>query len=388
MRPIEQVTVAWDANVPVVVLGDPGTGKTEIVNQLALASGYYPVNVNCAQMSDAEWSGYKMPGDKGVLDTQFEKWKDKVCQPPPAGFRGQVVIADEYTRWNSPASRNAALTVFQSRLFSDGSRLHPETRLCGLGNPATNDSDAQDLPAALANRSSFIEGWSLAYEEWTSFLMGGPGALAGVPNLDLKKLPPRVLPDGWAVPASMVADFLKRESSSWAPPCPSDPTQAGKAWPSPRSWYNAVAMLASLSRRGLLNDVDARLQMVAACVGSAPAVKLSAYWESADLPDPDAILANPSGIPLPRRPDQMLVTARAVGASVKTAEQAAASLRYIVRIRDAGWSDIAGRVINDNGSSIVQLIFKAGLHKDKETAALLRMVGELTSATFLNLEVK
>ena len=81
---------------------------------------------------------------------------------------------------------------------------------------------------------------------------------------------------------------------------PSDPVTAGKSWPSPRSWTNAMAVLDELPP----DDEDAALLVLTGCVGAGAATEYLAWAATASLYDPSAVLADPSIVDWRRsRPD-------------------------------------------------------------------------------------
>jgi hypothetical protein len=369
------------AGTPVVLVGPPGVGKSDVAEQLALALGLKPVPVNAAHLSDAEWGGYRVPGKDAELRVQYDPWVSDVCSVP------SLLVVDEATRWSSPAARNAALTPLQSRRFSDGRKMHGETRVLLLANPSSTDGDAQDLPAALANRLAHVA-WAPSQDDWNNYMGGGPGALLGVPGLDTSKLPARVFPPGYERWAPMVVSFLSRNPASFSPDPPADPIKAGGPWPSPRAWSNTVASL-SASDSLTFNEPDAydfRLALVASLVGEGVAVQFMAWLREQDLPDPDAVLADPEKASLPKRADQAIIIARALGPAIRgDGKRAVAAVTYLGRLTNAGWGEVSGLAVTEGGAQIVGPIYKAGLARDPKVASLLKSAGLLGTATFLGL---
>lgn len=94
---------------------------------------------------------------------------------------------------------------------------------------------------------------------------------------------------------------------------PSDPTRAGRAWPSPRTWDMASRLLAaanSIDSRDEVKDV-----LIQSTVGQGPGLEFLAWITEMDLPNPEEILADPTNFLLPSRADR----AYAILASVATA---------------------------------------------------------------------
>jgi len=137
------------------------------------------------------------------------------------------------------------------------------------------------------------------------------------PELDFPKPITPILPHQWTQwmgewggqIASFVDDFpdlLIRFPDNPADAC-------GKPFPSPRSWTNGLRCLAGGSSVGA-NEVTMRA-LLKGCVGTAAA---SLFWEwrnNMSLPNPEDILANPTGWDVPKRGDLV----HAVAQTLKTA---------------------------------------------------------------------
>lgn len=98
---------------------------------------------------------------------------------------------------------------------------------------------------------------------------------------------------------------------------PSDPVTAGKSWPSPRSWTNAMAVLDELPP----DDEDAALLVLTGCVGAGAATEYLAWAATASLYDPSAVLADPSIVDWRRsRPDQLFALIYSIAALTQMRE--------------------------------------------------------------------
>jgi hypothetical protein len=115
------------------------------------------------------------------------------------------------------------------------------------------------------------------------------------------------------VTRSWVAGFLTvRPELTLA--VPDDLAAAGRAWPSPRTWDMAARLLAAAEATPLTDGVVAAL--VRGCVGPGPATELLTWLIEADLPDPEAALADPDGFVLPARGDRAYAALSSVAAAV------------------------------------------------------------------------
>lgn len=98
---------------------------------------------------------------------------------------------------------------------------------------------------------------------------------------------------------------------------PSDAAGAGRGWPSPRSWDMAARLLAAAEAvrpRPASDGVCAAL--VEGAVGQGPGTEFLVWVVEADLPDPEAVLADPASFVLPERPDRALAALGAITAAV------------------------------------------------------------------------
>jgi hypothetical protein len=81
---------------------------------------------------------------------------------------------------------------------------------------------------------------------------------------------------------------------------PESEAEAGRAWPSPRTW-EMVAVITPF----LPDDDAARANAVCGLVGEGAGVEYLAWRANSDLPDPVAVLADPSAMDWTDRPDRI-----------------------------------------------------------------------------------
>jgi hypothetical protein len=132
-------------------------------------------------------------------------------------------------------------------------------------------------------------------------------------------MPPQVpqLPDDWGaelgLALALVAAFLHvRPALACAPP--SDADAAGRGWPSPRTWEMAARLWAASGAAG--SSEESRAALVRGAVGEGAGVEFLAWVAEMDLPDPEAVLADPAGFLLPARGDRAYAAVAAVAAVV------------------------------------------------------------------------
>jgi hypothetical protein len=125
------------------------------------------------------------------------------------------------------------------------------------------------------------------------------------------------VPSGWerriGVFRSWLAGFLTvRPMLALA--VPEDAAGAGRAWPSPRTW-DMVARLQTAADAGEVGELATSL-LVRGCVDPGPGVEYLTWLAEADLPDPEAVLADPESFTLPDRGDRAYAALTSVAAVV------------------------------------------------------------------------
>ena len=91
---------------------------------------------------------------------------------------------------------------------------------------------------------------------------------------------------------------------------PRSAADSGRGWPSPRSWEAVATLLAACASAGASDD--ARELLVMGAVGDGAAIEFLSWLEHLDLPDPEAVLADPDAFELPERSDRAFAVMTAV----------------------------------------------------------------------------
>jgi hypothetical protein len=203
-----------------------------------------------------------------------------------------------------PAVQAALLRVVLERAVGDLT-LPDEVAVVAAANPPEQAADGWDLSAPLANRLCHLS-WRAEPRAVADGLAGGWAA----PEVPL-------LPDGWQaeelLARGLVAAFLHaRPALACAPP--SDPASAGRGWPSPRTWEMTARLMAAGNAAG--TSQDARSELIRGAVGDGAGVEFLAWLVEMDLPDPEAVLADPGSFRLPERGDRAYAALAAVASAV------------------------------------------------------------------------
>lgn len=321
----ESLALAIQARVPVLLWGPPGVGKSSTVLAIGEALGL-PVEVVIASIREpSDFSGLPVI-DNGEVRFTPPAWARRLAQ---AG-RG-ILFLDEIST-APPAVQAALLRVVLDRVVGD--LVLPEgVAVVAAANPPEQAAGGWDLSPPLANRFCHIQ-WSLDPSSWVE------GMLKGWPAPQVVRLP-----DGWEVgiPASraLVASFIRHRPHLLLQ-VPNSEGQAGRAWPSPRSWDMAARLLAACDAVQAGEDVVASL--VCGCVGEGAGLEFLTWRRSLDLPDPEELLKNPSNFTLPTRGDQAFAVLTAVVAAAVsnlTADRWMAAWQILAKVAEAGAKDVA-----------------------------------------------
>jgi hypothetical protein len=214
-----------------------------------------------------------------------------------------VVFFDEVST-APPAVQAALLRVVLERTVGD--LILPDlVSVVAAANPPEQAADGWDLSAPLANRFCHIE-WAVDARTVADGFSGG------WPTPE-----PPLLPVAWerrlTVVRSWIAGFVTvRPTLALA--VPEDAAGAGRAWPSPRTW-DMAARLQTAGESAGIGDL-ARSLLIRGCVGPGAGIEYLTWLAEADLPDPEAVLANPDSFTLPERGDRAYAALSSIAAAV------------------------------------------------------------------------
>jgi len=321
---VEALGVAVAARVPVLLWGAPGTGKTATIRAMAQQMGWPCETVIASIREPSDFAGLPIVVGDGVRFAP-PGWARRLAE----GGRGLLFLDELSTA--PPAVQAALLRVVLERVVGDLA-LPDEVSVVAAANPPEQAADGWDLSAPLANRLCHLA-WEVDPSAVADGLAGGWAAPA-VP----------ALPDGWeaglGVTRGLVAAFLHvRPALACAPPA--DAASMGKGWPSPRTWDMTARLVAAAEAAGA--GGEARSALVRGAVGEGAGVEFLAWLAEMDLPDPEAVLADPDSFVLPKRGDRAYAAVTAVAAVVAadpTPERWTAGWRVLGKAA-AGAPDVA-----------------------------------------------
>ncbi|MEV1114538.1 AAA family ATPase [Actinosynnema sp. NPDC049800] len=286
---LEALTLAVSADLPVLLWGEPGIGKTAALNQLADALDLPLTTVIASVHEPSDFSGLPVVGDDPAVQGVPMAPPDWAVRLVRAG-RGLLFLDELSTA--PPAVQAALLRVVLERRIG-ALRLPPGVRIVAAANPRSSAADGWELSPPLANRFVHLR-WAHDHEVVVRGL-GGTWPRASLPRLD-----PGRLAEAVAFARRAVCGLLAARPGL-VHQLPKSEAGRGGAWPSPRSWEMALRLIAFATAADASREVLSTL--VRATVGDGPGLELLASLDRMDLPDPEALLADPAAAVLPERGD-------------------------------------------------------------------------------------
>ena len=143
---------------PVVLISQPGQGKTAVVYALAAERGYEVITIVGSQKDRTDITGlptlvnFTVTRPDGTVDTvrqveyAVEKWQRTVMEN-----KRVVVFLDELNT-APPDVVSSLLTILADRRFPNGETMPEETVILGAMNDRDTGSEYHDMSPALANR--------------------------------------------------------------------------------------------------------------------------------------------------------------------------------------------------------------------------------------------
>jgi ATPase family associated with various cellular activities (AAA) len=293
----EALGVAVAARVPVLLWGAPGTGKTSAIRAMAAAMGLPCETVIASIREPSDFAGLPVVTGNAVRFAP-PLWAIRLAD---AGTG--VLFLDELST-APPAVQAALLRVVLERTVGDLT-LPADVAVVAAANPPEQAADGWDLSAPLANRLCHLS-WQTSPRSIADGLAGG-WAAPSVPLLPPEWLAAEQLHKG------IVAAFLQvRPALAIAPP--SSAAEAGRGWPSPRTWEMAARLMTAADAARASDQ--ARSALIRGAVGDGAGVEFLAWLVEMDLPNPEEVLADPESFRLPERGDRAYAALASIAAAV------------------------------------------------------------------------
>lgn len=281
------LAIAVQVGQPVLLWGGPGEGKSRLVEQIADQLDR-PCEVVVGSVREAsDFVGLPVR-DGATVTFAPPRWAQRCIDAPET-----VVFLDELTT-ASPAVQAAMLRVVLEREVGD-LRLPPSVSIVAAANPPELSAGGDDLAAPLANRFCHLR-WEADVVSWTSGMLRGwePPPIPIVPTTRT------AFEARWR---AIVVGFVSARPTVLRS-VPDDVVSQGGAWPSPRTWDRTHLLAGAAEAAGV--DRETLRLLVAGLVGTGPAIELLRFTDSMELPEPEALLADPALLPVTDRVDVLL----------------------------------------------------------------------------------
>ena len=265
---------AVTSKIPVLLLGPPGVGKSDLMKKLATdihgncGPDHYR-DVRLSQMDQVDVRGIPVPD----MEKRLTTWVTPEWLPRDPDSEG-IFVWEEFTSAGPAMQTVMYQSILDNRIGEY--QFPPGWRQIATGNRAGDRAIVHKLSTALASR--FCQLWMRTdLQQWSSWALRH------------------------GVPTEIVAFVRKRPELLHS----FDPESADPAFPCPRTWELAGRLVTEMPDS---LPKTTRMALLAGTVGKGAALELVEFLDlMSALPDPRAILDNPDSVAVPERPDVRLV---------------------------------------------------------------------------------
>lgn len=274
------VIATINANHPAMLVGQPGVGKSDVIDALFKPDGYHMETIYLGDYDPAEVNGipYVDP-TSGKMKRSVPDWYEEASEHEKV-----ILFADEYSQ-ATQATQGAFNGVLRTRRVGRN-RMHDGFRLMAAMNPPDCSAGGVDLTPPTANRMLHIEWLGVDPETWARGLVSGWASITPTPQ-ELTTVVPDS--DTKIVARSLVAAYVKANPQQ-IHDLPDDPESAGGPWGSRRAWEMLADVLAWIEP----TDYTAVTIAAEGLVGKAFGTAFATWYRHADLPNPRDILNDPT----------------------------------------------------------------------------------------------
>lgn len=286
---IDVLQSAIDSDIPTILWGSPGSGKTAAIQALATSASAMLVTLIGSTLDSTEVGGVLYPTD-GQLRRSNPDWADAISRAV-AGKKTAWLFLDELSCSPSPVQAALLRVVHERRV---GALDLSTVRIVAAANPADSAASGGWLSPAMASRWLHVD-WRVDPTAWCAGEVGGWG---------------RNMAPHESAASALVSSWIARSPSSLSPDWPANVDVRG--WPCPRAWSHVARFLAGTRAGSVSEKSRAGIAGVDGLVGHAAGEEFRTWAAALDLPDPESIL---SGASLPKRGDQVAACLSAVAAA-------------------------------------------------------------------------
>lgn len=281
-----EANCVWGA--PLLIWGEPGTGKSDRIGQIADRLSLHWSVVYCGQHPPEDFSGALIPDGKGGAKS--------ICSIDAIReimeFGEGLIVLDEVNQ-AAPVTQGAIMSLVQARR-AGGHKIPGRVRIISAANPEEIAAGGHRLAPSLANRYLHVDddkGPSM--EEFVAYRARrkrkSDNNLEKNNILAMENLIARRWPDVLPKADGAFAGYLKSFPGQLHNRPKIEHENSGRAWPSLRT--NELALLSYATCLALEQMLGKRQQLVInelfeAALGEGAAKNIISYFKNLDLPDP------------------------------------------------------------------------------------------------------
>ena len=320
------VATCIEARVPVILWGAPGQGKTSVLKAFADQAGRKLEIILASIREPQDFAG--LPAiSNGSMSLIPPNWAQSL-----AADGNGILFADEIN--TAPPSVQAALLRVCLEKVAGDLHLGDRTSIVAAANPPEIAADGWDLAAPLANRFCHVD-WELPADVVADGFLGNWPTIT-LPRVEQEKVELETEKEAWKLSAFLVS------RPKLVTDMPESTGQQGRAFPTPRSWEMVLKLVGLANALEL--EPEIRRLLVVGCVGQGAGSEYLTFREQQDLPDPEAIIADPENFVLPKRPDKLYAICGALMSALSndiSGERWHSVGKFVLRLSKLGHLDMA-----------------------------------------------
>lgn len=294
------VALAIQAQLPPLLISEPGAGKTAFIHSLGKQLGLETVALYGSCRSPEDIGGYPLSdqANKTISLIPAGEWQKKLLD-----LGKGILFLDELSCLNGAMQAAVMALIHEGRA---GDITFPRTVVrCAAMNPPDQAAGGFDLAAPLANRMIHIP-WS------TDTNMVIQGFMDDWPEASVPRLPESWQENLRGVQA-LIASFF-RHKPQLCHAFPKEESKRAEPWPSPRTWYEFVAPSLAACEAAHAGD-EVEMILVAGAIGEGAALEFLNWRRNLDLKDPEELLKDPKLFEIYDRMDKTFATLNSVVAA-------------------------------------------------------------------------
>ena len=294
---VRMITAAIKARVVPMLLGSPGTGKSQIIYQIAEAYNLKVIDIRLSQCDPTDLAGFPEVKD-GKADYAPMAHFPIEGDPLPPGYSGWLLFLDEATS-APPAIQAASYKLVLDRMIGTH-KLHKNVAMVLAGNLETDGAIVHSMSTALQSRLLHLE-LVVDQKEWLAWA-----------DVNLK--------------SHRIADFIKFKPGLLYT-FSADHTD--RTYACPRTWEFTDRLLGVLDE-----DSPDMLPTLAGTISEGVAREFIAFCKVyADLLKPHEIAANPEGVTVPREPSIIWALTGSLSHNMNE-DNATQLMKFVTRLPD------------------------------------------------------